>query len=63
MERFLMGSKDPRIFRADRVTGGGIDTRVEENLQIDLVVTDVFPLPLTYVAGKWDELKSRNVRQ
>ena len=28
-----------------------------------LVVTDVFPLALTYVAGKWNELKSRNVRQ
>ena len=40
-----------------------IDTRIEENLQIDLVVTDVFPLALTYVAGKWNELKSRNVRQ
>ena len=24
-----MGSKDPRIFRADRVTGGGVQTRTE----------------------------------
>ena len=29
MERFLLGSKDPRILRADRVTGGGVQTRTE----------------------------------
>lgn len=29
MERFLMGSKDPRILRADTVTGGGVQTRTE----------------------------------